>query len=79
MTEIAESLAPTPRPRRALRTAAFCAKIGCGKSTLYELVAAGVIPQPLKGGPSGGATLWLEEWGDAYLDRLVAQRDAKAA
>ena len=49
---------------------------GCGlsKSRLYEFVAAGVFPKPVKIGTR--AVAWIEEEIAAWKEARIAERDA---
>lgn len=60
-----------------LRLPEVLARTGLARSTVYELVAAGKFPAPVRLGPRrvGWAESEIEKWA---MER-VAERDAKAA
>lgn len=68
-----------PNPRRALRLDRVLDRLGVSKSTLYQMVADGTFPAPLKVGTANGAAVWLEGWCDDYIATRIEQRDSKSA
>jgi prophage regulatory protein len=63
--------------KRVLRRKAVEAKTGHSTSTIYEKMAAGEFPRPIKLGAR--AVGWIEEEVDSYIERRVAERDKYAA
>ena len=59
--------------KRVLRRKAVEAKTGHSTSTIYEKMAAGVFPRPIKLGAR--AVGWLEEEIESYIERRIAERD----
>ena len=60
-----------PPAVRILRPSQVCARTGLSKSTIYELVAKGRFPGPIR--ISGRATGWIEAEVDAWLRRGAAE------
>ena len=60
-----------PPAVRILRPSQVLARTGLSKSTLYELVAKGSFPSPIR--ISGRATGWIEAEVDAWIRRGVAE------
>jgi prophage regulatory protein len=58
---------------KVLRREAVEAKTGHSTSTIYEKMAAGEFPKPIKLGAR--AVGWLEEEIDSYISERVAERD----
>lgn len=63
-----------PRPR-LLRLPSVMHLVGKGKTSLYQAVAAGEFPKPVKIGARAAA--WLESEVDAWIAEQVARRDAE--
>ena len=63
--------------KRILRRKAVEAKTGHSTSTIYEKMAAGEFPKPIRLGAR--AVGWIEEEIDQYLDRRIAERDQQVA
>jgi prophage regulatory protein len=59
-------------PQRVLRRKAVETKTGHSTSTIYEKMAAGEFPRPVKLGVR--AVGWLEDEIDAYIDQRIADR-----
>lgn len=59
---------------RILRRPEVEARTGLRRSAIYERVAAGSFPAPLKLGPR--ASGWAEHEIDAWLDARMAEREA---
>ena len=59
------------------RRPAVCARVGLGKTALYEQIAEGSFPAPIKIGPRASA--WVDAEVDAWLEARIAERDAAAA
>jgi prophage regulatory protein len=59
--------------QNVLRRKAVEAKTGHSTSTIYERMAAGAFPRPIKLGAR--AVGWLEEEIDEYLAQRIAERD----
>ena len=60
-----------PPAVRVLRLSQVLARTGLSRSTLYELVAEGSFPGPIR--ISGRATGWIEAEVDAWIRRRVAE------
>lgn len=71
-----ERVARLERPRRLLTRRQVEEKTGLTKSTIYERVAAGTFPCPVK---VGSRSLWPEHEVDAWIDARIAERDGGAA
>ena len=63
--------------KKVLRRKAVEAKTGNSTSTMYEKMAAGEFPKPIKLGAR--AVGWLEDEIDEWIERRLAERDRKAA
>jgi len=59
--------------KRVLRRKAVEVKTGHSTSTIYEKMAAGEFPRPIRLGPR--AVGWLEDEIDAYIDQRTAERN----
>jgi prophage regulatory protein len=66
----------TPRKSTMLRLPHVEARLRVSRSTIYELVARGLLARPIK--LTGRAVGWLESDVDAYIDARVAARDGGA-
>ena len=53
-----------------------CARVGLGKSALYEQIANGTFPAPIKIGPR--AVAWVDEEVDAWIAERIVERDTSA-
>lgn len=49
-----------------IRLAQFCADSGLTQSTVYEMIAEGTFPKPIKIGPR--AVAWPRAWIDAWMN-----------
>ena len=67
----AQHLTITPR---LLRLPAVLERVGLRRSRLYELVAAGRFPAPVK--LSNRAIAWPSDEVDAWIRQRIADRDA---
>lgn len=67
---------PAP-PLRFLPLAAVAAKVGFGKTAIYERVARGEFPKPV---PIRGSTTvrWVESEVEAWMREQIAGRDQAA-
>lgn len=63
--------------KRILRRPAVQDKTGLKVSAIYERIANGTFPKPVKLGPR--AVGWLESDVDRWLDELIARRDGASA
>ena len=64
------------RPLRVLRLPMVREKTGLSTTAIYMAMAEGVFPRPI---PIGSKTRgWVEHEIDAYLERLIAERDASS-
>ena len=61
---------------RLLRLDAVENRVGWRKSKIYQEVAAGNFPRPIK---HGAVNTWPESEIDAYISRLIAQRETANA
>jgi prophage regulatory protein len=61
--------------KQVLRRRAVEAKTGHSTSTIYEKMAAGDFPRPIKLGAR--AVGWLEEEVDYYIEQRLAERDRR--
>jgi prophage regulatory protein len=59
--------------KKVLRRKAVEAKTGHSTSTIYEKMAAGEFPKPVRLGAR--AVGWVEEEIDRYIDQRIAERD----
>lgn len=64
-------------PRRALRRHELEAKVGLGRSAIYERMARNDFPKPFRLG-NGRAVAWDEAEVDAWLNDQISRRDSKA-
>ena len=64
------------RPKRLIDGREARSRIRCGNSKFYALIADGVIPPPVK---LGSRSLWPEDEIDAVVEKLIAERDSRAA
>ncbi len=71
----ADSFTPQT-PSNFQRLPKVCARTGIGPSRIYELVAEGKFPRPLKITPNGRASAWLEKEVDSWMLERIAERDA---
>jgi prophage regulatory protein len=62
--------------RTVLRKPAILAATGWSNSTLYEKIAKGLFPRPVKLDPNGRTVVWVEdeiaEWQKRALERRAA-------
>ena len=65
--------APAPR---LLRLPAVLDRVGLGRSRVYELIAEGRFPTPVK--LSERAIAWPSDEVDAWITERIATRDAEA-
>ena len=63
--------------KRILRLAAVEEKTGLKHSAIYERMAKGTFPKQVRLGPKSVG--WIEEEVDAYIERLMAERDQTPA
>jgi prophage regulatory protein len=63
--------------KKILRLAAVEEKTGLKHSAIYERMHKGIFPKQVRLGPK--AVGWLEHEVDAYIERLMSERDAQAA
>ena len=61
-------------PDTFLRVPDVCRIIGISRATLYEMMAKGEFPKPIK--LSVGCTVWLEHEIDDLLNTKAAERGA---
>lgn len=66
-----------PVIRVVLTLEQVCEITGLGKDTVYRLIREGKFPAPIKVGIR--AARWIDHEVEAYIDRKIAERDAKAA
>jgi prophage regulatory protein len=59
--------------KKVLRRKAVEAKTGHSTSTIYEKMASGEFPKPVRLGAR--AVGWVEEEIDRYIDQRIAERD----
>ncbi|WP_405238894.1 helix-turn-helix transcriptional regulator [Lentisalinibacter orientalis] len=59
---------------RILRKPEVLKRTGHSHSALYEAIAEGRFPKPVKLGPR--ASGWVESEVDAYIESLIQQRDS---
>ena len=62
--------------RKLLRFKAVKEKTGLGHTKIYEDMAAGSFPLPVK--LSARAVRWVEDEIDAYIEAKIAERDEAA-
>lgn len=62
---------------QVVRTAKAREKLGVSNTTLYELVKAGKLPQPIRIAPNCSG--WLESDLDAYIETCAKQSREQAA
>lgn len=68
-----------PKVRRFLRLRAVMEAVGYGRTRLYELVANGEFPKPVKLSSTGHAVAWNEDEVTAWQEARLAARDGEAA
>ena len=61
--------------KKVLRRAAVLEKTGESTSTIYEKMARGEFPRPIRLSPR--AVGWIEEEIDRYIEQRIAERDAQ--
>lgn len=62
---------------RLLKVSEVARMVGMGVSTIYQHVAAGTFPKPLKLGPQ--ASRWLRSEVQAWVEKRVSERESEAA
>ncbi len=62
---------------KIIRLEAVTAKTGLKHSAIYERMHAGTFPRQVRMGPR--AVGWIEAEVDAYIEKLMAERDATAS
>jgi len=62
----------TETPERLLRLADVKARVGLGKSKIYELIAEGCFPKPYK--LTATASRWRENEIEAWLAEVISSR-----
>jgi prophage regulatory protein len=67
------------REKRLLREPKVLARVPYSATQLHDLVRVGKFPRPVKLSEGGRAKAWLEEEVDAYIEGLIARRDAGMA
>jgi prophage regulatory protein len=65
------------KPLTLLRRGEVERRTGLPTSSLYQLVADGVLPRPVR--LSRGRVAWPEHEIESFIQARVAERDAKAA
>jgi prophage regulatory protein len=65
-----------PNPR-LLRLPDVLARVGLRRSRVYDLVADGLFPRPVK--LSTRAIAWVESEVDAWVHERIAERDSEVA
>jgi prophage regulatory protein len=70
-------MASPPRIRRILRMPETSHKASLGPSTIYDLVARGIFPKPIKLVPGGRAVGWFEDQIDEYLQQRASDEGYK--
>ena len=65
-------MASSPSNRRILRMPETSHKAALGPSTIYDLVARGIFPKPIKLVPGGRAVGWFEDQIDQYLQQRAS-------
>ena len=75
----------TPLKKRFIRLREVKERVALSQSRIYDLVAHGIFPKPVKLGASRkGATIdsrtnyWLESEIDNYIDQRISERDNAA-
>jgi prophage regulatory protein len=68
-----------PKVRRFLRLSAVMEATGYRRTRLYELVASGEFPKPIKLSSTGHAVAWNEDELVAWQEARLAARDGEAA
>lgn len=63
--------------RRIIRRKQVEKKTGYGRSKIYDLMSKGEFPKPVRLGSN--AVGWVEAEIDAWIEKLIAERDAEAA
>lgn len=58
---------------RLVRLKGLCEKTSMSRSSIYEAIATGEFPRPIKVGPRASA--WLESEVDAWIEERVRERD----
>jgi prophage regulatory protein len=64
--------------RTVLRKPAVLAATGWSNSTLYEKIAKGVFPKPVKFDPEGRTVVWLDDEVEAFQKRALERQGAAA-
>ena len=63
-------------PVRLLRLPDVLGRVGISRSAVYDLVARGAFPQPVKLGTR--CTAWVESEIDGWVRARIAEREARA-
>lgn len=63
------------RPRRLLPIAEVSARVGLGKSAIYDRISRGEFPAPVS---LGATSRWVESEVEAWIEALIDQRDKAA-
>lgn len=64
--------------RTVLRKPAVLAATGWSNSTLYEKIAKGLFPKPVRLDPEGRTVIWFEDEVEAFQKRAIARNSAAA-
>jgi prophage regulatory protein len=64
--------------RTVLRKPAVLAATGWSNSTLYEKIAKGLFPKPMRLDPNGRTVVWFEDEVEAF-QKAATERQAQAA
>ena len=62
--------------RKVLRKPAVLGATGWSNSTLYEKIAKGLFPKPVKLDPNGRVSVWFEDEVAAFQARAISQHAA---
>lgn len=64
---------------KLIRLPETLAKTGLSRTRLYEAVARGTFPKPVKLGPNARAVAWPIEEVEGWIAKCIAQREQAAA
>ena len=65
------------KPKRLLRLPNVCDRLGYSSATVWRLVKAGKLPQPVRVVPGQRAVGWPEEDIDTVIEAAIAAREVR--
>ena len=74
--QVAIAAAPSLEGAKLLRLPDVCSRVGMRRTAVYALISEGRFPPPVK---VGGASAWVDVEITAWIEGLVASRDANSS